>query len=86
MCRGKLPIRRPFSERHSGQSRRRSVVIVPTPDGQTNPLVPFAAAVAGWIGFYHRGAQAVAALAYGTPDFMPAVDKIVGLATSCSDG
>lgn len=54
------------------------VMVTPTPDGQTNPLVLAAAALAGvdeiWaIG----GAQAVAALAYGT-NSIPAVDKIVG--------
>lgn len=54
------------------------VMVVPTPDGQRNPLVLAAARLAGieevWtIG----GAQAVAALAYGTAR-IAAVDKIVG--------
>ena len=54
------------------------VMVVPTPDGVANPLVLAAAHVVGvdrvWtIG----GAQAIAALAYGT-ESVPAVDKIVG--------
>ncbi len=54
------------------------VMVVPTPDGARNPLVLAAAAVAG----VHRvftigGAQAVAALAYGTAT-IPRVDKITG--------
>jgi histidinol dehydrogenase len=54
------------------------VMVVPTPRGERNPLVLAAAAVAG----VHRafaigGAQAVAALAYGTAS-VPAVDKITG--------
>ncbi|MFW6350561.1 MAG: histidinol dehydrogenase, partial [Thiohalospira sp.] len=54
------------------------VMVVPAPDGELNDLVLAAAAVAGvdrvlTIG----GAQAVAALAYGT-ETVPAVDKIVG--------
>ncbi|MGZ8217324.1 histidinol dehydrogenase [Methylomagnum sp.] len=54
------------------------VMVVPTPKGETNPLVLAAAHIAGvdrvfWIG----GAQAVAALAYGT-ETLPRVDKIVG--------
>ena len=54
------------------------VMVCPTPDGVRNPLVLAAAALAGVdrviaIG----GAQAVAALAYGTA-FVPRVDKIVG--------
>lgn len=54
------------------------VMVVPTPQGERNPLVLAAAAVAG----VHRvftlgGAQAVAALAYGTAT-VPAVDKITG--------
>ncbi|MCB1755928.1 MAG: histidinol dehydrogenase [Gammaproteobacteria bacterium] len=54
------------------------VMVVPTPDGVRNDLVLAAAAVAGvdraiTVG----GAQAVAALAYGT-ESVPAVDKIVG--------
>ncbi len=54
------------------------VMVVPTPKGQRNPLVLAAAHVAG----VHRvftlgGAQAVAALAYGTTT-VPRVDKIIG--------
>ena len=54
------------------------IMVVPTPDGARNPLVLAAAHLAG----VHRvftigGAQAVAALAYGTQT-IPAVDKIVG--------
>jgi histidinol dehydrogenase len=51
---------------------------VPTPNGETNPLVLAAAHVAGVDRvFTIGGAQAVAALAYGT-ETIPAVDKIVG--------
>ena len=54
------------------------VMVVPAPDGELNPLVLAAASIAG----VHRvitlgGAQAIAALAYGT-DSVPRVDKIVG--------
>ena len=50
----------------------------PTPDGERNDLVLAAAAVAGVDrAFTIGGAQAVAALAYGT-ETVPAVDKIVG--------
>lgn len=54
------------------------IMVVPTPRGERNPLVLAAAAVAG----VHRiftvgGAQAVAALAYGTAT-VPRVDKITG--------
>lgn len=54
------------------------VMVVPTPGGETNPLVLAAAYVAGVDRvFTIGGAQAVAALAYGT-ETVPAVDKIVG--------
>ena len=54
------------------------IMVVPTPDGVRNPLVLAAAAVAGVDrAFTIGGAQAVAALAYGT-ETIPAVDKIVG--------
>jgi histidinol dehydrogenase len=54
------------------------VMVVPAPDGVRNPLVLAAAALAGVTGaFAIGGAQAVAALAYGTAS-VPAVDKIVG--------
>ncbi len=54
------------------------IMVVPTPDGVKNPLVLAAAALAGVDRvFTIGGAQAVAALAYGTAS-IPAVDKIVG--------
>jgi histidinol dehydrogenase len=54
------------------------VMASPTPDGVRNPLVLAAAALAGVTrAFAVGGAQAVAALAYGT-ETVPAVDKIVG--------
>ncbi len=54
------------------------VMVVPTPDGKRNPLVLAAASLAGVSrAFAVGGAQAIAALAYGTRT-IPAVDKIVG--------
>ncbi|WP_211474728.1 histidinol dehydrogenase [Collimonas humicola] len=54
------------------------IMVVPTPDGVKNPLVLAAAAIAGVDRvFTIGGAQAVAALAYGTGS-IPQVDKIVG--------
>jgi len=54
------------------------IMVVPTPDGQLNQLVLAAAAAAGVSRvFTVGGAQAVAALAYGT-ETVPGVDKIVG--------
>lgn len=54
------------------------IMVVPTPDGEVNELVLAAAAVAGVDRvFAIGGAQAVAALAYGTAS-VPQVDKIVG--------
>lgn len=54
------------------------IMVVPTPDGVQNELVLAAAAVAGVNRvFTIGGAQAVAALAYGTAT-IPQVDKIVG--------
>ena len=54
------------------------IMVVPTPDGVKNPLVLAAAAIAGVDRvFTIGGAQAVAALAYGTAT-VPQVDKIVG--------
>lgn len=54
------------------------IMVVPTPGGELNQLVLAAAAVAGVNRvFTVGGAQAVAALAYGT-DTVPGVDKIVG--------
>ncbi len=56
----------------------RLVMVVPTPDGQVNPLVLAAAHMAGIPEVYRiGGAQAVGALAYGTETIAP-VDKIVG--------
>ncbi|APB97969.1 histidinol dehydrogenase [Polynucleobacter asymbioticus] len=54
------------------------IMVVPTPDGSRNPLVLAAAYLAGVDRvFTIGGAQAVAALAYGT-ETIPSVDKIVG--------
>jgi histidinol dehydrogenase len=54
------------------------VMLVPTPGGGRNPLVLAAAHLAGITRAYAvGGAQAIAALAYGTAT-IPAVDKIVG--------
>lgn len=54
------------------------IMVVPTPGGEKNPLVLAAAHVAGVTrAFTIGGAQAVAALAYGTAT-IPAVDKITG--------
>ncbi len=54
------------------------VMVVPTPGGEMNELVLAAAYISGvQRGFAVGGAQAVAALAYGT-ESIPAVDKIVG--------
>jgi histidinol dehydrogenase len=56
----------------------RRVMCVPTPEGQVAPLVLAAAHLAGVEEIYRvGGAQAVAALAYGTETIRP-VDKIVG--------
>ncbi|NQV44477.1 MAG: histidinol dehydrogenase [Rhodospirillales bacterium] len=56
----------------------RVVMVVPTPDGEINPLVLAAAELAGVTEIYRiGGAQAVGALAYGTETIKP-VDKIVG--------
>jgi histidinol dehydrogenase len=56
----------------------RVVMVVPTPDGKINPLVLAAAKLAGIDEIYRvGGAQAIAALAYGTASIEP-VSKIVG--------
>jgi histidinol dehydrogenase len=56
----------------------RLVMVVPSPRGELNPLVLVAAALAGVDEIYRvGGAQAVAALAYGTETIAP-VAKIVG--------
>ncbi|TYC67323.1 histidinol dehydrogenase [Stappia sp. BW2] len=56
----------------------RIVMVVPSPDGVLNPLVLAAARIAGVTEIYRiGGAQAVAALAYGTQTIAP-VAKIVG--------
>ncbi|WP_281991069.1 histidinol dehydrogenase [Sulfitobacter geojensis] len=56
----------------------RLAMVVPTPDGILNPLVLMAAHIAGVDEIYRiGGAQAVAALAYGTDTIAP-VDKITG--------
>jgi histidinol dehydrogenase len=57
---------------------KRLVVTCPTPGGVVNPLVLLAAQIAGVDTVYRiGGAQAVAALAYGTETIQP-VDKITG--------
>lgn len=57
---------------------RELIMVVPTPQGHTNELVLAAAYLAGVDRvFTIGGAQAVAALAYGT-ESIPAVEKIVG--------
>lgn len=54
------------------------IMVVPTPNGEVNILVLAAAALAGVNRVFSiGGAQAIAALAYGT-DTIPAVEKIVG--------
>jgi histidinol dehydrogenase len=56
----------------------RLAMVVPTPDGRVNPLVLAAARIVGLDQIYRvGGAQAIAALAYGTQTIAP-VDKIVG--------
>ncbi|WPZ34505.1 histidinol dehydrogenase [Thalassobaculum sp. OXR-137] len=60
----------------AGVSRR--VMVVPTPDGVVNDLVLAAARIAGITEIWRiGGAQAIAALAYGTQSIAK-VDKIVG--------
>jgi histidinol dehydrogenase len=57
---------------------KRIVMVVPTPGGVLNPLVMLAAGIAGADEVWRiGGAQAVAALAYGTESMKP-VDKITG--------
>ncbi|HUM07766.1 MAG TPA: histidinol dehydrogenase, partial [Acidocella sp.] len=57
---------------------RRLAMCVPAPDGELNPLVLAAAYIAGVKEIYRiGGAQAVAAMAYGTATIRP-VDRIVG--------
>ena len=57
---------------------KRIVMAVPTPDGVLNPLVMLAAGIAGADEIWRiGGAQAVAALAWGTQSIRP-VDKITG--------
>jgi len=54
------------------------IMVVPTPDGEVNDMVLAAAAICDVDAvFTLGGAQAIAALAYGT-ETVPAVDKIVG--------
>jgi histidinol dehydrogenase len=56
----------------------RLVIACPTPEGKVNPLVLLAARIAGVDQVYRiGGAQAIAALAYGTRTIQP-VDKITG--------
>lgn len=57
---------------------KRLVMAVPAPNGAISPAVLAAAHIAGVDEIYRiGGAQAVAALAYGTPSIAP-VDKIIG--------
>ncbi|WGW03419.1 histidinol dehydrogenase [Tropicibacter oceani] len=57
---------------------QRLAITVPTPDGIANPAVLLAARIAGVDEIYRiGGAQAIAALAYGTQTIAP-VDKITG--------
>lgn len=57
---------------------REIIMTVPTPGGELNPVVLAAARIAGVDRIFSiGGAQAIAALAYGT-ETLPAVDKIVG--------
>ena len=56
----------------------RIAMVVPTPNGEINPTVLAAAQIAGITEIYRiGGAQAVAALAYGTAS-IPRVDKVTG--------
>ncbi len=56
----------------------RLAIVVPMPDGEVNPAVMAAAQIAGVDEIYPiGGAQAIAALAYGTETIRP-VDKITG--------
>jgi len=56
----------------------RLVMVVPTPNGEVNPAVLAAAKIVGVTEIYRiGGAQAIAALAFGTRTIAP-VDKIVG--------
>lgn len=56
----------------------RIAMVVPTPDGEINPTVLAAAQIAGITEIYRiGGAQAVAALAYGT-ETIARVDKVTG--------
>jgi histidinol dehydrogenase len=57
---------------------KRIAMVVPTPNGKINPTVLYAAKVSGVDEIYRiGGAQAIAALAYGTQTILP-VDKITG--------
>jgi histidinol dehydrogenase len=57
---------------------QRRVIVVPAPEGYVSPMVLAAAALGGATEMWRiGGAQAVAALAYGTDSIKP-VDKIVG--------
>ena len=61
----------------------RLVITVPTPDAAINPLVMPAAQLSGVQEIYRiGGAQAIAALAYGTQTIKP-VDKITGPGNAC---
>lgn len=63
---------------HVAGVRRIVMVTPPNKEGKINPNIAFAARLAGVTEIYKiGGAQAIAALAYGT-ESIPAVDKIVG--------
>ena len=63
---------------HVAGVRRIVMVTPPNKEGRINPNIAFAARLAGVTEIYKiGGAQAIAALAYGT-ESIPAVDKIVG--------
>ena len=57
------------------------IMVVPAPENRVNDVVLAAAAIAGVSRIFTvGGAQAIAALAYGT-ETIPSVDKIAGLTT-----
>jgi histidinol dehydrogenase len=63
---------------HGAGVKRIVMVTPPNKEGKINPNIAFAARLAGVTEIYKiGGAQAVAALAYGT-ESIPSVDKIVG--------
>ena len=62
------------------------ILVTPAKEGQLNPLIAAAAKVSGVKRIFKiGGAQAIAALAYGT-NTIPQVDKIVGRECLCCRG